>query len=132
MFTKEHAPGFIQESAICLKAIANRHAGPNELLLKTNDFTKKIQAQERWLTTLPHKFDFAGIEWLTFNVLTNEGFEQILRHSPFCANAVQVLGMQIVAVMTVEITNGPYWFHQNVKRLLMHQDLSPEPSSLVR
>ena len=75
--------------------------------LEFNGFAEEVQSHERGLAALPGKGDFRYL--LGLDVLPDVFFEQVFGHAETAAR-VQVLLREEVAVLAIEIADGPPGF----------------------
>ena len=87
-------------------------------LLDRDGLTKELYAQQSRLAALPGEIDLVSI--LPLDVLTDVGFQPLIRHLPGRAPPTPFLYIhffffQIKAVRAVEVTDGAYWLRHDVK-----------------
>jgi len=109
------APCIVEQRAVGLECIVDSLA-VCILFLQRDDVIEEWNPQQRWLAALPGKADV--LIRLRLNVLTNVGFEHIIRHAEFTPTArVEIFLLQVVAVGAIEIADCAMRLGHDVKRL---------------
>jgi len=110
---KKAAPVIIEKGSIGLNTVSDSSVGGLMSALQRYNFTKVAQAQNGRFSTMPRKPDH--VFWGSVNMLNNIFLQNFIGHSKQFALWIELFLVQIVAVVTVQVTDGSDRFSKNLK-----------------
>ncbi len=113
LFCKKAAPFLIEEGSVGLHTVGDAPAGGLMLALKRYNLAKIVQPKDGWFTTMPGKADYriGG----SVDVLDNVLLQDVVGHAKRLAIRIKVFLLQVVTIVTVQVTDGANRFGKNLK-----------------
>ena len=106
-------PVLIEESTIGLHTVGDALVSRLMLALQRRNLAKVIQPQDRWFPTMPGKVDHrAGGSGDVLNYVL---LEDVVGHAKRLALRIEVFLLQIVTIVTVQVTECANRFGENLK-----------------
>ena len=113
VLAQKRVPLVIQQRAVGLQVVLDVQTRTLVFLFQRDHLLEELDTQQRRLAALPREHDFVAA--LSFDVLANVGFENLVADAELAVAAQQFFLVQVIAIGAVEVADRPDRLHHGVK-----------------